>query len=54
MGSVLRESVADLKGYIGGTNNLFPIEGVAKSAKEVRESILTAISTSELFPKEAS
>lgn len=52
MSRIQKEDVSVLKGFINGENQLILIEGLAKSAKEMRESILTSVSTSELFIKE--
>ncbi|MNW35562.1 hypothetical protein D3C74_125600 [compost metagenome] len=45
---LIDEPVSEIKKYIDGEDNLLSVEGVTKSAKGVRECIITAIATSEL------
>ncbi|MDP9675163.1 hypothetical protein J2W97_001146 [Paenibacillus jamilae] len=46
--SLVEESTQKVKDFIDGDNELLNVEGVSKSAKSVRESIITAIAASEL------
>ncbi|WP_091014532.1 hypothetical protein [Paenibacillus amylolyticus] len=45
---LIEQPLAKVKEYIEGDDTLIAIEGVTKSAKEVRESIVTAFAASEL------
>ncbi|MEI2281234.1 hypothetical protein [Paenibacillus polysaccharolyticus] len=45
---LIEEPVSEVKKFIDGESNLIPLEGIAKSAKEARESIITAVAASEL------
>lgn len=48
IGSLIEESVPNIKEFIDGNNSLIELADIPKSAKEVRESILTSVAACEL------